>query len=102
MKKPLILALLLAIPLEWASFVVYPFPIDVGLSDDAGWFTKVMGLRWVLMHWIGLELGRWFDGNNQLVLWAIVFGGYLEIAVALFLVLVAWKKLVGREMSPAR
>lgn len=45
MKRPLLLALLLGIPLEVVNFRLYAFPIDVGLRPDAGWFTQIMAVR---------------------------------------------------------
>jgi hypothetical protein len=100
MKKPLVFALVLALPLEAASFFMLPFPLDVGLPDDAHWFVKLMGLRWVAMHWVGLQMGRWFDGNDRLIAWAIVFGGYLEIAVVLFITVWALQALRRSAESP--
>jgi hypothetical protein len=88
MRKPLVFALLLALPLEAASFLILPFPLDVGLPNDADWFVKLMSIRWVAMHWIGLQMGRWFDGHDLFMAWAIVFGGYLEIAAVLYIT--AW------------
>jgi hypothetical protein len=78
----------------------YPFPIDVGLSDDAGWFAQLMGLRWVLMHYLGLMAASVLRGPDGVSLGAIIVGGYIEVAVLVYIALIAVRWFRARTRQP--
>jgi len=61
MKRPILLALVAAIPIETANLYYAMPPIDVGLSDDAPWTAKVICGEWVCMHLPGLLSLRWIN-----------------------------------------
>ena len=100
MKRPLLLALVLAIPLEAANFLLYPFPVDVGLPSDAGWFTQVMCTRWLLLHWLGLRIFLVARMTDTFLLPITVLGGYVEVALLMWtlLLLIRW---IMRSRRPA-
>ena len=58
MKSPFVLALLAAIAVELANFLFVHFPVDVGLTADAGWFTPTAGRGVVVLHLPGIAGGK--------------------------------------------
>jgi hypothetical protein len=64
-RLALIFALLVAIPVDALNFWVFPYPIDVGLPDDATLLEKLIGAQWVILHWPGLYLSDWFDSTSS-------------------------------------
>lgn len=101
MKRPLLLALLLGIPLEVVNFRLYAFPIDVGLRPDAGWFTQIMAVRWLILHWLGLRAVVWFHAPYRYLMWCFLAGGYIEVSILLFLILWAIRRLRHRKFDAA-
>jgi hypothetical protein len=82
-KFALLFGLVAAIPIEAVNFWVFPFPIDVGLPDNATLLQKMLGAQWLMIHWPSFLLAGWFDqigfsGHANLVL---LFGGYLDTAL---------------------
>ena len=89
MKKSLIFALLLALPAELVSFVFSSFPAGAEFPIDVDGFVRIMGIRWVAMHLIGLQLAQWVDFDD---VWAgrmIEIGAYLEFAILFFILFLA-------------
>jgi hypothetical protein len=84
-KKPIITALIAALPIELVSFFVFPFPIDVGLPSDAGPFAQFMGAQWVILHLPGLWLSSWADWQPGLTFPALLLSGYFDTALLIFL-----------------
>src|ERR1700678_1054732 len=86
LKKRIILALVVAIPLELVNFFFLAFPIDVGLPDDAPWYAQALGAEWVLLHLPGLRLTSWLDPypsspKIEIVVWML--SGYIDTALVL-------------------
>jgi hypothetical protein len=83
MKRSVVTALIVALPVELVNFFVFPFPIDVGLPDNAGWFEKFIGLQWVILHWPGLWLTSRLDPYEHLHLLfpVLLLSGYLDTAL---------------------
>ena len=104
MKKPLILALVLALPAEVVSFLLAPFPAGVEFPLDVDGFVRMMGLRWTAMHLIGVQLGRWMDFDDAWAGRMIEFGAYLEFAILFFILFLALDLIRRRaqEVPPAR
>lgn len=95
MKQPAriaaVSALIAALPVELVSYFVFPFPLDVGLSNDASWFAQFMGFQWVILHLPGLRLTSRCDPyfhHPRLDDFALLLSGYLDTAfVSFFLIL---------------
>jgi hypothetical protein len=86
MKKPIIVALVAALPIELVNFFVFPFPIDVGLPQDAGPFAQFMGTQWAILHLPGLWLSYRLDlYAHSLAIPALIMSGYLDTALLVFL-----------------
>ncbi len=82
MKKSLILALLVALPIEVVN-ARPTFPIDVGLPDNASWLRVFLALEWLFLHAPGLrlnELDPYFH-NGSLDVAEVVFSGYVDTAL---------------------
>jgi hypothetical protein len=94
LKKRIILALVVAIPLELVNFFFLAFPIDVGLPDDAPWYAQALGAEWVLLHLPGLRLTSWLDPypsspNIEAIVWML--SGYIDTALVLIAgILIYW------------
>jgi hypothetical protein len=94
LKKRILIAALVAIPLELVNFFFFAFPIDVGLSDDAPWYTQALGAEWVLLHLPGLRLTSWLDPypsspNLERAVWML--SGYVDTVLVLVAgILVVW------------
>ena len=102
MKKPLLFALLLALPAELVSFFLSPFPAGVEFPIDVDGFVNMMGIRWTAMHLLGLQLAQWIDFDD---VWAgrmIELGAYLEFAILFFILFFALDVLRRRaeEVPP--
>jgi hypothetical protein len=106
MKKTAGLALLLALPIELVNFYVIGFPLDIGYPDDAPWYIKLLGLEWVLLHYIGLFLMDPFekltgchDGNVvagcvRVDTAVLLAGGYLATVLVVFALIYAGQQMV--------
>lgn len=77
-RKIALISLAAAIPAEAVNFWLFPFPIDVGLPDDATWYEKLIGFQWVILHLPGLYLTRWLTGHPSFVIFVC---GYLDTAL---------------------
>jgi hypothetical protein len=93
MKRPILFALLLAIPVEVVNFFFLAFPIDVGLPEDASWLEKLAGSQWVILHLPGLRLLDWFDrmGLSRLGIFAVFASGYLDTVLVLIVGIFAFR-----------
>jgi hypothetical protein len=82
-KFALLFGLAAAIPIEAVNFWVFPFPIDVGLPDDATLLQKTIGAQWLILHWPGMYLADWFEpvGSPGYTGFVVFFGGYLSTAL---------------------
>jgi hypothetical protein len=93
-----------AIPLELVNFFIFPFPIDVGLSDNASWFRQVMGFQWVILHWPGLRLLQWLGriGQMRLGTVALIASGYADTALLLIAAFLAFRGIrrLAQRMAP--
>ena len=82
-KSSIVIALLLALPIEAVSFRFAFFPIDIGLPPDAKWYVKVRFYQWLFLHWPGLWFLNWFDGTRfeYLGLFLLAATGYVDTAL---------------------
>ena len=85
MKKPLIIALLLALPIE-ALNARPTFAIDIGLPDNASWLQRFLALEWVILHLPGLRLSTLdpYYHHWTLDVAGVVLSGYLDTALLIF------------------
>jgi hypothetical protein len=83
LKKSILIALVIAIPVELVNFFFFAFPIDVGLSDDAPWYAQALGAEWVLLHLPGLWLARWFDpyASSAALRVILLLSGYVDTSL---------------------
>ena len=100
-KRAALVAMGTALPIELVNFFVCMPPLDVGIADDAPWYTKLLGYEWVVLHWPGIRLGNGIDAYYKayafdVCLW--FFSGWLETAV-LIIALVLGVRWLGRVRS---
>ena len=103
MKRPVLFALLLAVPIEGLN-LVFPFPVDVGLETDAGWLEKLWGFQWVFLHWPGLYVSNYFErvGFFRLSVFVIFASGYLDTALLIVVCVLAFRwipRLTGKFLA---
>jgi hypothetical protein len=81
----LIFAFLAAIPIEAINFFAFPYPVDVGLPENASWLVKLVGYQWIFLHFPGFYVADWFEnrGFRQLGYFSILFCGYIETSLML-------------------
>jgi hypothetical protein len=86
MKRSIFIALVLAVPVELLNFFVFPYPIDVGLPDNASRLQQFVGAQWLLLHWPGLRLLDWLGdvAGNRVAILGLFIGGYIDTAVLIF------------------
>jgi hypothetical protein len=106
MKLPMnvvLLAAIVAIPIEAVNFWLLPFPIDVGLPDDASWYQNLIGSQWVIVHLPGLRSIDWFNrmgfrGHDGLI---VFVSGYLDTVLLLIVCILAfrWLRQLARKPS---
>jgi len=93
-RSPLLIALIVALPLEIANFSLAGFPIDTGLEPDTSWYEKVIAYQNLYLHIPGwLLISRMQDSQIQKVGNPILFvSGYLDTAILIFasLLLFRW------------
>jgi hypothetical protein len=88
LKKSIVIAAVVAVPLELVNLFFFAFPIDVGLAPDAPLYTQFLGAEWVLLHLAGLRMTSWLDpyGKAPRVDYAVWFlSGYAGTALLLLL-----------------
>jgi hypothetical protein len=61
LKKSIVITAVVAIPVELVNFFFFAFPIDVGLTPDAPWYSQLLGAEWVLLHLAGLRMTSRLD-----------------------------------------
>jgi hypothetical protein len=85
-RKPIIIALIAALPIELVNFFVFAFPIDVGLPQEAGPFAQLMSAQWAILHLPGLWLSYRLDlYAHSLAIPALLLSGYIDTALFVFL-----------------
>jgi hypothetical protein len=100
MKRPVLFAFLVAIPIEAVNCFLLAPPIDVGLPDYASRFEKLVALQWVILHWPGLQAPDWL--GSQLGIFVLFASGYLDTVLLLiaFIFAFRWVRcLVGRLLE---
>ncbi|HTX76904.1 MAG TPA: hypothetical protein VMD29_11920 [Terracidiphilus sp.] len=87
MKHRILVALGLAFPLEAVNFFLLMPPLDVGYPPGTSWWIRLIGLQWVLFHWVGLRTIDLLQGTRFAILTVpiLFIGGYLELALLLIL-----------------
>jgi len=105
MRRSIVFALALAVPIELLNFFVFPYPIDVGLPDDASWLQRLVGAQWIVLHWPGLRLLEWLGavGGQRLAIPGLFASGYIDtvmviLASALF---VMWLRRLASKHGMA-
>jgi len=93
-RSPLLIALIVALPVEIANFSLAGFPIDTGLEPNTSWYEKLIAYQNLYMHAPGwLLISRMQDSQLQKVGNPILFvSGYLDTAILIFasLLLFRW------------
>ena len=86
MAKRIVIALILAVPIEYVNIYVFPFPIDVGLAPGAGPVAQIWSAVWGILHASGLILNSRLDPYDHLHLFfpALLLSGYLDSALLIF------------------
>jgi len=62
--KPTKIALVVAIPIEVANFLLAGFPLDTGFEPADPLYDKVIGYQWLVLHFPGVMLVAWLDGTG--------------------------------------
>ena len=100
-KKAVLRALGAALPVELVNFFVFMPPIDVGIPDDASWFTKLLFSQWAVLHYPGLRLTSLLDPYGKAFppfFWLL--GGYVDtslLILACILGFQGWRRFIGRR-----
>jgi hypothetical protein len=84
LKSSVKLALIAALLVEYVNLILFPFPIDVGLPENANWLEKAWEAEWVCLHAPGLFTVNWLDRVGLPDGFVIVHGGYLSTAILVF------------------
>jgi hypothetical protein len=102
-RKPIKIALIAALPLEFASVLVAGSNIK-GLPSDAGILERFLYYGVGFMHWPGLLLGPLFKalyGDSLIVLVVQIFvGGYLGWAILIAAILYGVRFLTRTDAPP--
>jgi hypothetical protein len=103
MKKSVLIALLVALPIEVLN-ARPTFPIDVGLPDNASRLQQFLASEWVILHLPGLRLTaldpyfhHWF-----LDIAGMFLSGYLDTALLIFAGIWAYRgirRLSGKDLA---
>ncbi len=87
MKRIALISLAAAVPVELVNFFVFMVPLDVGIQDNATWYTKLLGIQWVLLHFPGLHLTSLMAPHSNFIaadifIWFL--SGYIDTALVIF------------------
>ena len=100
-KHAIRVGLVVAVPVELVNFFVFMPPLDVGIADDASWFTKLLFYQWVVFHYPAVQLTSMLDPFGKAYPTAVwMLGGYLETALLIFACVLGrywWRKSVDRH-----
>ena len=98
LKRLLLIALALALPVEAINLTFLAPPLDVGYADGTPWYVQWIGLQWVLLHlpalwWFTNWLGQ--AGLQQWNVPALFLTGYIEtvlvLTAAMVVLRLTWK-----------
>lgn len=92
MKRSLLVALVIALPVEALNMKFCEFPIDVGLPSNTSWHWNLLCDQWTLLHLLAFPTINWMDHHGLLsrLGYAVFFAsGYVEtvllFAAAIFI-----------------
>jgi hypothetical protein len=100
MRLRILIALLVAIPIEALNFWVFMPPLDVDTTPGPHWYNTAIAFEWIILHLPALRVSGWLEdmglrGNLLVTLFA---GGYLTTALLILAVLTS----VHAMRRPAR
>jgi hypothetical protein len=102
-KKAVLRALGAALPVELVNFFVFMPPIDVGIPDDAPFYTKLLGFQWAVLHYPGLRLTSQLDPYGKAFppfFWLL--GGYVDTALLILACILAFhgmRRFIGPRID---
>jgi hypothetical protein len=83
-KKVLLVVMKVTLPVELVNFFLFMPPLDVGLPENAPWYSKLLFYQWGALHFPGIHLMNGIDPYYKVLpldLFVWFLSGYIETAL---------------------